>query len=65
MPPSKSPSNGKGTHTLTIHFTEPEDIELYDKLADGAKFERRPIPLYALLALHTAFKTVETAAQSK
>jgi hypothetical protein len=59
MPKSPS-SNGKGVHSLTLKFTEPEDIELYEKLSEGAKFERRPLPIYALLALHTAFKTTET-----
>lgn len=56
MPKSSTP-NGKGTHTLTIKFTEPEDIELYEKLSEGAKFERRPLPIYALLALHSVSQT--------
>jgi hypothetical protein len=54
--PKPPNANGKGPHTLTIKFTEPEDIELYERLAEGAKFERRPVPIYALLALHSVSK---------
>jgi hypothetical protein len=59
MPKSPSNGNGKGPHTLTLKFTEPEDLELYEKLSEGAKFERRPLPIYALLALHATIKTTE------
>jgi len=46
-------------HSSTINFTEPEDIDLYDRLEAFAKADRRPLAQYVLLALHTAFAKPE------
>jgi hypothetical protein len=43
-------------HTLTIHFTEPEDISLYEKLESDAKADRRQLGQFALLKLHELFE---------
>lgn len=56
----KSTDDSAAKHSLTIHFTEPEDIELYDRLVSLAKADfRRPLDKFALLSLHTAFKQPE------
>jgi hypothetical protein len=52
-------------HSLTINFTEPEDLELYDRLIDQAKADfRRPLDQYVLLSLHTAFPKPELVAEA-
>lgn len=50
-------ANGTRTnhHSVTVNFTEPEDIELYDRLEAASKAERRSLNLYILLGLHDHF----------
>ena len=57
MPKSSPNGNGKHMHTITIKFTEPEDLELYEWLEAGALTERRSLPIFALLALHKHQRT--------
>ena len=49
-------------HTLTIQFTEPEDIALYDAIVSGAKHDRRQPGQFALLKLHELMTSTGTPA---
>ncbi len=40
---------------LTIRFTEPEDLDLYERMEAEAKKNRYPLAVYALLGLHGRF----------
>ena len=46
-------------HTLTIQFTEPDDITLYDAIISGAKHDRRQPGQFALLKLHELMTSTE------
>ncbi len=43
------------SRALTIRFTEPEDLDLYDRMEAEAKKNRYPLAVYALLGLHGRF----------
>ena len=44
-------------HSLTIHFTEEDDMTLYDAIISGAKHDRRQPGQFALLKLHEVMET--------
>ena len=48
-------------HSLTISFTEADDMDLYDRIISGAKHDRRQPGQFALLKLHEVMTSTETA----
>jgi hypothetical protein len=59
-PARKPRSVAPDKHTLTIQFTEPEDIALYEAIVSGAKHDRRQPGQFALLKLHELLTPAET-----
>jgi hypothetical protein len=47
-------------HSLTIQFTEEEDMVLYEAIISGAKHDRRQPSQFALLKLHEVMAPAET-----
>lgn len=54
-------NGAKGGHSLTLRFTEAEDIALYDSLVKDAKVDRRPLDQFVLLYLLSNYPQQEVA----